>query len=269
MIPSGAKEMFKKNKKKRPPELYDLNPIRYKKEKKPYNRIVVRDYSKKKKKKVNWALFTAMIITGIAFIMYPGFLKWTGEQDSQKLMENFVEKMEEEDEEEMDVEEEEDETKTSLSQEDADTLSREEVIGIIEISSIDIKYPVLEGTGNDVLNIGIGHITETEKIGGKGNCVLCGHNGSRRGTFFTPLNAVQLGDKVELLDKKGVLHEYEIVNTKIVEPRDNSIKDTDGTEKLTLFTCAEHGTRRFVCECLPIVKNKNENTNYNSQNEKE
>lgn len=260
--------MWRHNKKYKQIDLSELNPIRYKKEKKTYNRIVVRDYSKKKNKKVNWALFTALIITGIAFIMYPGFLKWSGEQDSQKLMVNFMEKMEEEDEEEMDVEEAEDETETSLSQEDADTLSREEVIGIIEIPSIDIKYPILEGTGDDVLNIGIGHITETAGVGEKGNCVLCGHNGSRRGTFFTALNTVKLGDKVELIDKKGESHEYEIVSTKIVEPRDNSIKNTDGTERLTLFTCAEHGTRRFVCECQPIFQYKNVKSKKFNQNER-
>ena len=248
--------MIKKNKMERPPELYDLNPVKYKKEKKPYNRIVVRETSKKKKKKVNWAFFTALIIAGIAFMMYPGFLKWAGEQDAQELIQDFENKLEEEHEEEMDVEEEKTEEPSSLSQEDADTLSQEEVIGIIKIEAIDIRYPVLEGTGGDVLNKGIGHLTETCGIGEKGNCVLCGHNGSRRGTFFTPLNTVQIGDKVELIDKRGKSHIYKIVNTKVVRPRDNSIKNTDGTEKLTLFTCAESGTKRFVCECVPEENNE-------------
>ena len=27
------------------------------------------------------------------------------------------------------------------------------------------------------------------------------------------------------------------------------VTETDETERLTLFTCAEHGTRRFVCKC--------------------
>ena len=248
--------MWKRDRKYKQVELSDLNPIRYKKEKKPYNRIVVRDFTKKKKKKVNWAFVIALIIAGIAFVMYPGFLKWAGGQDSQKLIQEFEDKLEEEHEEEMDVEEEKTEEPSSLSQEDADTLSQEEVIGIIKIEAIDIKYPVLEGAGGDVLNKGIGHLTETSGIGEKGNCVLCGHNGSRRGTFFTPLNTVHIGDKVELIDKKGKSHIYKIVNTKVVGPRDNSIKNTDGTEKLTLFTCAESGTKRFACECVPEEENE-------------
>ena len=243
--------MWRRDRKYKQVELSDLNPVRYKKEKKPYNRIVVRDFTKRKKKKVNWALFIALIIAGIAFVMYPGFLKWVGEQDAQELIQEFEDKLEEEHEEEMDVEEEKTEEPSSLSQEDADTLSQEEVIGIIKIEAIDIRYPVLEGTSGGVLNKGIGHLTETSGIGEKGNCVLCGHNGSRRGIFFTPLNTIQIGDKVELIDKKGKSHIFKIANTKVVGPRDNSIKNTDGTEKLTLFTCAEGGTKRFVCECVP------------------
>ena len=37
----------------------------------------------------------------------------------------------------------------------------------------------MEGTTSKVLNAGIGHIEETAGIGESGNCVLCGHNGSR------------------------------------------------------------------------------------------
>ena len=59
---------------------------------------------------------------------------------------------------------------------------------------------------------------------------------------------------MEIIDKRGKTHIYKIVNTRVVGPRDNSIKDTDGTEKLTLFTCAEHGTKRFVCDCVPEKK---------------
>lgn len=247
-------------------ELYELNPIRYKSErKKEFNRIIVRDENNTKRarrdRRIKKIILTLMIIVGITFIIYPTILRYIGEHSSQQLMEEFEDNLEDENEEEMDVEEEETEESSALSQEDADALSEEEVIGIIKIESIDIKYPVMEGTGEDVLCKGIGHLTETAGIGEKGNCVLCGHNGSRRGAFFTPLNTVQIGDEVELIDKRGRSHIYKIVNTKVVEPRDNSIKNTDGTEKLTLFTCAESGTKRFVCECMPVADRSVETTN--------
>jgi LPXTG-site transpeptidase (sortase) family protein len=257
--------MWRRDRNSKQVDLSDLNPVRYKKkERKPYNRIVVssRDrMPKTKKKRMNWPFVISLIIAGIAFVLYPEFMRYTGEKEAEQLMQGFEDKMEDENEEEMDVEEEETEESSALSQEDADALSEEEVIGIIKIESIDIKYPVMEGTGEDVLCKGIGHLTETAGIGEKGNCVLCGHNGSRRGTFFTPLNTVQIGDEVELIDKRGRSHIYKIVNTKVVEPRDNSIKNTDGTEKLTLFTCAESGTKRFVCECMPFADRSVETTN--------
>ena len=248
--------MWRRDRKFKQVDLCDLNPVRYKKEKKPYNRIVVREYKTKKKKK-NWGLILVLLMAGITFVVYPGFLKWRGEKRAQDLMQSFEDELEDTDEEEMDVEEEKTEESSSLSQEDADTLSQEEVIGIIKIESIGISYPILEGASGEVLNKGIGHITETAGIGEAGNCVLCGHNGSRSGTFFTPLSTAEIGAEVEILDKKGRTHFYKIVNTHVVEPRDNSIKATDGTEKLTLFTCAQSGTKRYVCECVPIEKNKN------------
>lgn len=262
--------MWRRDRKNKQVDLSDLNPVRYKKEdRKPYNKISVsaRDRKPRKKKRINWPFVIALIIAGIAFGMYPEFLRYTGEKEAEELMQGFEDELEDENEEEMDVEEEKTEEPSSLSQEDADALSKEEVIGIIKIESIDIKYPVMEGTNEDVLCKGIGHLPETAGIGEKGNCVLCGHNGSRRGTFFTPLNTVQIGDEVEIIDKKGKSHIYKIVNTKVVEPRDNSIKNTDGTEKLTLFTCAYNGTKRFVCECVPeaycsAVNNKDEVNDY-------
>ena len=99
--------------------------------------------------------------------------------------------------EEADVEEEQ----TSISKEDEAILKEGGVIGIIEIPGLDIRYPVMEGTTSKVLNAGIGHIEETAGIGESGNCVLCGHNGSIYGTFFTPLNQISIGDEVMITDK--------------------------------------------------------------------
>lgn len=58
-------------------------------------------------------------------------------------------------------------------------ISDQRIAEIIEIEAIDIRYPVLEGAGNSQIRYAIGHMTETAGLGKKGNCVLCGHNGSR------------------------------------------------------------------------------------------
>lgn len=94
-------------------------------------------------------------------------------------------------------------------------------------------------------------MSETGRIGEKGNCVLCGHNGSRYGEFFTNLHKVSIGDIVTLLDTEGVLHSYEVTETFVVGPFDHSIRTQGEREELPLFTCAEKGTKWFVVKCAP------------------
>ena len=112
------------------------------------------------------------------------------------------------------------------------------------------SYPVMEGTTSKVLNAGIGHIEETAGIGESGNCVLCGHNGSRYGTFFTSLSQISIGDEVMITDKNGLKHIYEVTETEVVNPYDNSIKTQGDEKELTLFTCSRKGTMRFVVRCI-------------------
>ena len=89
-----------------------------------------------------------------------------------------------------------------------------------DLEASKAEYPVMEGTTSKVLNAGIGHIEETAGIGESGNCVLCGHNGSRYGTFFTPLSQISIGDEVMITDKNGLRHIYEVTETEVVNPYD-------------------------------------------------
>ena len=186
-----------------------------------------------------------LITAGIAIMAVPFFWRTTGEKQTEQLISEFERTLEDDQDEKKDVEEEQ----TSISKEDEAILEEGNVIGIIEIPSIDIRYPVMEGTGSAVLNAGIGHIPKTAGIGESGNCVLCGHNGSRYGTFFTPLNQISIGDVVTIIDKKGQAHIYEVTETEVVNPYDNSIKTQGEGKELTLFTCSQKGTMRFVVKC--------------------
>ena len=77
----------------------------------------------------------------------PFFWRTTGERNTDKLINQFEQTLEDCRDEETDVEEEQ----TSISKEDEAILKEGGVIGIIEIPSIDIRYPVMEGTGSAVL----------------------------------------------------------------------------------------------------------------------
>ena len=116
-----------------------------------------------------------LITAGIAIMAVPFFWRATGEKQTEQLISEFEQTLEDDYDEETDVEEKQ----TSISKEDEAILKEGGVIGIIEIPGLDIRYPVMEGTTSKVLNAGIGHIEETAGIGESGNCVLCGHNGSR------------------------------------------------------------------------------------------
>ena len=180
----------------------------------------------------------------------PFVLKYNGEHEAKVQMEAFEEQIAECEEEEESVNEIINASDSSSTEQKAGPWSKN-VIGIIEIKSLGIRYPVYEGAGKAALNAGIGHEPGTAGIGENGNCVLCGHNGSRYGTFFTMLSKVHLGDEVEVTDRTGEVHKYEIAETKVIEPTDTSIKAQGDEELLTLFTCANKGTRRFVCICVP------------------
>lgn len=191
---------------------------------------------------------------GLAVMSVPLYYRYTGSQKSDEMVERFEHMIEQEAGQELEHEEEkedcgQEETEAAISEEDAATLAKEEVIGLIEIENLDIKYAVMEGTGNHELSCGIGHITDTAGIGEKGNCVLAGHNGSRHGTFFTNLKTIQTGDAVKLTDKEGNQYFYEVESMEVVGPYDNSVKDQGEDAELTLITCENKGTMRLIVKC--------------------
>lgn len=192
-----------------------------------------------------------LIVVGLAVMSVPLYFKITGSQKSDEMIERFEHMLEQETVTEHEEKEDcgQEETEAAISEEDDATLAKEEVIGLIEIETLDIKYAVMEGTGNHELSCGIGHITDTAGIGEKGNCVLAGHNGSRHGTFFTNLKTIQTGEVVKLTDKEGNVYFYEVESMEVVGPYDNSVKDQGEEAELTLITCENKGTMRLIVKC--------------------
>lgn len=191
-----------------------------------------------------------LIAVGLAVMSVPLYYRFTGSQKSDEMISRFEQMTEQEtghEEEKEDLGQEN--TEAAISQEDAATLSKEEVIGLIEIEALDLKYAVLEGTDSHELSCGIGHIPDTAGIGEKGNCVLAGHNGSRHGNFFSNLKNIQTGDVVKLTDKKGDSYFYRVESMEIVGPYDNSVKNQGEKAELTLITCENRGTMRRVVKC--------------------
>ena len=196
-----------------------------------------------------------MIVAGLAVMSVPLYFRLNGNKRNERMIQEFQKIVEEQEHEEEKEEHGKAASEAALSEEDAAALAKAEVIGLIEIEALDIKYAVLEGTGSYELSCGIGHIPDTAGIGEAGNCVLAGHNGSRHGTYFTNLKTLKEGDVIKLTDKKGDQYFYVAESMNVVGPYDNSVKNQGDDVELTLLTCESRGTMRLVVSCtLSAVK---------------
>lgn len=193
------------------------------------------------------------IVAGLAAMSVPLFYHFYGNHKTNELIEQFEQNMEQEHKEDGEKEEEKEteaDTKAPISEEDAALLSSGDVIGLIEIEALELKYPVVEGADSKQLAYGIGHISDTAAIGSIGNCVLAGHRGSRYGTYFKYLNRLSAGDTVKVMDKEGNVYLYEVVSWEVVGPYDNSVKAQGEETELTLLTCENSGTMRLIYHCI-------------------
>ena len=199
-------------------------------------------------------LAAIFIVAGLAAMSVPFFYHFYGNHKTNELIGQFEQNMEQEHKEDGEKEEEKEmeteDTKAPISEEDAALLSSGDVIGLIEIEALELKYPVVEGADSKQLAYGIGHIPDTAAIGSIGNCVLAGHRGSRYGTYFKYLNRLSAGDTVKVTDKEGNMYLYEVVSWEVVEPYDNSVKAQGEETELTLLTCENSGTMRLIYHCI-------------------
>lgn len=127
-----------------------------------------------------------------------------------------------------------------------------ETIGILEIPSLDIKYPILSETNDKLLKISL-----TKYWGGNpheiGNLCILGHNYKNDEIFFGKLLDIKNGAIIKLTDVNQKTLSYKVYDTFIVDPDDTSCTSqlTDGHIDITLITCYyesgnSHATKRFV-----------------------
>ena len=184
-----------------------------------------------------------VVVIGIALVAVPFIFRAIDKSKSNQYIKEFEVNDDEADE------GQEDQGEASGGKKKTSKKIPDGAIGIIEIKSLDIRYPIFEGAGSTQLNLGIGHMENTAPLCEKGNAVLAGHNGSRRGVFFTNLSNISIGAKVKVTNKDKVTHTYEAYETGVYGPYDEKVYEKSEEECLTLFTCAYSGTRRFVVKC--------------------
>lgn len=130
-----------------------------------------------------------------------------------------------------------------------------ETIGLLEIPKIEGLLPIIEGTDEDELEKGVGHLKSSTYPGQKDQIVLSGH----RDTVFRKMGELEVGDSVVLKLTYGTFL-YEITDLKIVDEDDRTIiQSTYPREELILSTCFPFtyvgpAPQRYVITALPVER---------------
>ena len=117
------------------------------------------------------------------------------------------------------------------------------IMGYITIPKIHVELPIYHGIDDAVLQIAIGHLSETSlPVGGQtAHCVVSGHRGLPSAKLFTDIDKLVEGDTwtVNVLNKTLT---YEVDQIRVVEPTDLSILQIEqGKDYFTLVTCTPYG----------------------------
>lgn len=120
------------------------------------------------------------------------------------------------------------------------------VVGIIEIPSINIKYPILNKTNDNSMEYSITKFSGGE-VNEIGNFVVAGHN-YLNGTMFGKVDQLKIGDEIKLTDLYNNTLTYEIFDIYSIDPNDTSIIESskEGTKEVTLITCTKGQINRLI-----------------------
>lgn len=117
------------------------------------------------------------------------------------------------------------------------------IMGSIEIPKVGVKLPVYHGTGDEVLDVGIGHVENSSfPVGGESTrAVLSGHRGLPNAKLFTRLDEMEYGDLfyINVLDQ---MLAYKVCEITVIKPEEqNALEIQEGRDLVTLVTCTPYG----------------------------
>lgn len=134
-----------------------------------------------------------------------------------------------------------------------------ETMGNLEIPDLNLKLPIYHGVSDEVLQRGIGHMSNSSfPVGGLNtHTALTGHRGLPSSKLFRNLDKLDIGDTflIHILD--DVLA-YEVEDIKVVLPTETSwLEMNEDKDYVTLITCEPYmiNTHRLLVrgERVPYV----------------
>lgn len=221
------------------------------------------------KKKLATIFLILMMISGFAILLYPKVSNWLAKRNQIKTIQNFHKAVEEFDTEELEAERNKAvEYNQSLQNVQISDPFGEEadmnvhgnyneildfgngIMAELSIPCIDVNLPIYHGTGEKILEKGIGHIHQSSfPIGGEGfHAILSGHTGLPSVELLTDLEKLKIGDRFYIKILKDTLA-YEVDSILVVEPYDTSaLQPVEGKDYVTLVTCTPYGinTQRLL-----------------------
>lgn len=125
-----------------------------------------------------------------------------------------------------------------------------DVIGRLEIPSLDLSTMVLEGADSWILSRAAGHIPGTALPWENGNTAIAGH----RDTDFRSLKNISPGDAILVATLAGT-YRYRVVKTEVVASDDTQALQQAGRSWLTLVTCypfhyVGRAPKRFIVSAI-------------------
>ena len=175
----------------------------------------------------------ALILIGIGIIVNVAYKKIVASQKQNELIEAFESQIIE-----------------AKKEENSETVNLEPINGytpvaIMEIPSIKLKQPVVDGVTEDVIKYFLGRFPDSAMPGEVGNFAVAGHRVSDFTDAFINLYKVKVGDEVIVTTKDG-RYTYEVDSSFIVDPDQVEVLDDADYEKMTLITCTIGSKRRVI-----------------------
>lgn len=171
-----------------------------------------------------------LIILGLLIIAVPRYLNYNTTKSNNDIVEQY---------------------EKAITTDTTDTKETTEIpkniIGILEIPTIDIKVAIQEGTDEETLKYAVGHFKETAQPGQQGNFAVAGHRAYTYNKFFSNLDEVKIGDEINVITKEAT-YTYKVNSSEVVLPEQVEVLNSTDNKTITLITCTPKysGTHRLV-----------------------
>lgn len=205
----------------------------------------------KRLKRIYFSILILITLIALGFLLYPSFSNYINNKFAVSTISDYTEKINNVKDEEVD------DLIKNINKYNYDlfngtaenqlpdylNIHEGDILGYIEIPSINIKLPIYYGTSVDILKKGVGVLDGTSlPVGGENtHSVLSAHTGLANQKLFTDIDKLKDGDVFYLHILKKDLA-YKVNQIKVVHPDEiDELKISDDKDYVTLLTCYPYG----------------------------